>query len=42
MKPTNTPKPIEPKEKKTPGRKKKMIEPLKIEVLPTPLVLRFD
>jgi hypothetical protein len=42
MKPTNIPKPIEPKEKKTPGRKKKTIEPLKIEVLKEPVVLRFD
>jgi hypothetical protein len=30
------------KKKKTPGRKKKVVEPMKITVLTTPLVLSFD
>jgi hypothetical protein len=34
--------PPKEKKKKTPGRKKKVIEPMKITVLTTPLVLSFD
>jgi hypothetical protein len=30
------------KKKKTPGRKKKVVEPMKITLLTTPLVLSFD
>lgn len=34
--------PPKEKKKKTPGRKKKVVEPMKITLLTTPLVLSFD